>query len=265
MMSNTHEFLQFTVELARAAGQVIRQGAQGELNARRKGLRDFLTDIDLAAERTVVQAIRQRYPHHDILSEETPPELRRSSFRWIIDPLDGTGNFVHRFPHFCTSVALTVDDEPLVGAVYDPMADHLFAAGVGLGATLNGQPIHVSDNACLLDGQVGMDWSREERMRKRIVAAIDRLSPHIGSLRCCGSAALGICHVAAGWWDAYFHLQLSAWDVAAGAVIVREAGGVVTDVAGQPWRPRGGPVLVSNGLVHQEVQRLINPKGLQDL
>jgi len=258
-MSNTQEFLQFTIEIARAAGQVIRQGAQGELNARQKGLRDFLTDVDLAAERTIIEAIRRCYPDHDILSEETPPAVRRSSFQWIIDPLDGTGNFVHRFPHFSTSVALAVDNEPLVGVVYDPLRDHLFAGGVGLGATLNGTPIHVSDITRMLDAQIGMDWSREEHLRKQIVTAIDRLSPHIGSLRCCGSAALGICYVAVGWWDAYFHLQLSAWDAAAGAVIAREAGGTVTDTAGHRWRPQNGPLLVSNGPLHRQFQQLIKP------
>ncbi|MBN1933639.1 MAG: inositol monophosphatase [Anaerolineae bacterium] len=256
-MSDYQGFLQFTIGAARAAGQVIREGAQGEFNARQKGARDFVTDVDLAAERTIVEAIRRRYPDHDILTEETPPGARTSRYQWIIDPLDGTGNFVHHFPHFSTSIALAIDDEPIIGAVYDPMRVHLFAGGTGLGATLNGHPLHVCDNANLIDAQIGMDWSRDERVRRQIVNAIAQLTPHSGSIRCCGSAALGLCYVAAGWWDAYFHLQLSAWDVAAGAVIVGEAGGLVTDAAGQRWRPGEGPVLASNGAIHERFRELV--------
>lgn len=261
-MPDYREFLQFTIDTARAAGRVIGEGAQGEFNPRPKGARDFLTDVDLAAERTIVKAIRRRYPDHDILTEETPPGARRSRYQWIIDPLDGTGNFVHRFPYFSTSIALAVDGEPVVGAVYDPLRDHLFAGGVGLGATLNGVSLRVSDNAEPINTLIGMDWSRDERIRRQIVGTIGQLAPHSGSIRCCGSAALGICYVAAGWWEAYFHLQLSAWDAAAGAVIVREAGGAVTDAAGLEWRPDVGPVLASNGVLHAWFRELVG-RGMQ--
>ncbi len=249
-MPDHQEFLQFIIDTARAAGRVIGEGAQGEFNPRAKGARDFVTDIDLAAERVIVEAIRRRYPDHDILTEETPPGARRSRYRWIIDPLDGTGNFVHHFPHFATSIALAIDDEPVVGVVYDPLRDQLFAAGAGLGAALNGVSLHISDGAEPINALIGMDWSRDEQVRRQIVGVIEQLAPHSGSIRCCGSAALGICYVAAGWWEAYFHLQLSAWDAAAGALIVREAGGMATDAAGREWRPGEGPILVSNGLLH---------------
>ncbi len=251
-MNPYQTFLQFTIETARAAGQVIRQGAQNGFDARQKGVRDFVTDVDLAAERTIIQAIRDQFPTHDILSEETPPEQRNSRYQWIIDPLDGTGNFVHHFPHFATSIALAYDDRPIAGVVYDPIQERLFAAAVGAGATLNGQTLRVSSNQDWLNTQIGMDWSRDEQIRPQIVRVIGELAVHSGSIRCSGSAALGICYVAAGWWDAYFHLQLSAWDAAAGAVIVREAGGVVTDTAGQPWRPGTGAVIASNGALHEQ-------------
>jgi myo-inositol-1(or 4)-monophosphatase len=243
-------FLEFAVQTARAAGQVIAEGAERAIDVRSKGLRDLLTDVDLEAERTIVDAVRQRYPDHDVVTEETPPGERSSHYCWVVDPLDGTGNFTRRYPCFCTAIALTLDDEPLVGAVYDPTRDHMFAAALGGGATLNGVPLAVSHIDRLLDALIGMDWARDPGTRARIARAIAALTPRCGSLRTCGSAALGVCYVAAGWWDAYWHLSLQPWDAAAGALIVREAGGQVTDLAGARWRPAAGPCLASNGLLH---------------
>ncbi len=133
-MPDNDRFLRFAVQTARAAGEVIRKGAQGDFNAKQKGVRDFLTDVDLAAERTIVRAIQCQYPDHDILTEETPPAQRCSRYQWVIDPLDGTGNFVHRFPCFSTSIALTYDDEPIAGVVYDPVreSNHMETRTAGL-------------------------------------------------------------------------------------------------------------------------------------
>lgn len=240
----------FAIEVARAAGAVIREHVGRAVDVHSKGLRDVLTEVDLAAERTIVEAIRVQYPEHDILTEETPAGERRSRYQWVIDPLDGTGNFVRGYPCFSTSVALTQDDQPIVGAVYDPMGDHLFAAHLGGGATLNGRALQVSPVEVMLDTMIGMDWARDPPTRERALHAIERLAPACGTLRVCGSAALGICYVGAGWWDAYWHLSLQPWDAAAGALIVREAGGQATDLAGQRWRLQSGPLLVSNGRLH---------------
>jgi len=247
-------FLQFAIQVARDAGQVIREGAQRAIDVRSKGLRNLLTNVDLEAEQTIVREIRSQYPDHDVLTEETPPGARTVPYCWIIDPLDGTGNFTRRYPCFSTSIALTLDDEPVVGVVYDPTRDHLFAATLGGGATLNDQPLRVSQIDTLLDALIGMDWARDPETRQEIVRIIARLTPRCGSLRMCGSAALGICYVGAGWWDAYWHLSLQPWDAAAGALIVREAGGRVTDAAGRRWRPSTGPCLVSNGRLHPQLR-----------
>jgi myo-inositol-1(or 4)-monophosphatase len=251
--------LDFAAGVAYTAGQVIREGARRPIEVHSKGLRDLLTDVDLAAEHTIVKAIGERYPGHDILTEETPPGCRSSRYQWVIDPLDGTGNFSRRYPCFCTSVALTLDDEPVAGVVYDPMRDHLFAASLGGGATLNGAPLAVSQIDRMLDTLIGMDWTRDPKTRAHIVRMIAELTPHCGTLRVCGSAALGICYVGAGWWDAYWHLSLQPWDAAAGALIVREAGGKVTDLAGDRWKPGAGPCLVSNGRLHERFRGLIGP------
>lgn len=243
-------YLAFAQDVARAAGAVIRDGAQRPIEVRSKGLRNVLTDVDLAAERTIVDTIRARYPDHDILTEETPPDERSSRYQWVIDPLDGTGNFSRGYPRFSTSIALTVDDDPVAGAVYDPLLDQMFAASQGGGATLNGERLAVSQVEEMVQTLVAMDWTRDPRTRVQNADIIRELMPLCGTLRVCGSAALGICYVGAGFLDAYWHLNLSAWDVAAGALVVREAGGRVTDLAGQPWRPKAGPALVSNGRVH---------------
>jgi myo-inositol-1(or 4)-monophosphatase len=251
------ECLDFAVDVARAAGQAIREGYGGQIGVYSKGLRNLLTDVDLAAEQIILDAIHATYPEHDVLSEESPPEQRRSAYQWIVDPLDGTGNFTHGYPCFSTSIALAVKGESLVGAVYDPMRDHLFAASLGHGATLNGERLEVSSVERMLDTIVGMDWTRDPEKRSQIARIIARQGQECGTLRVCGSAALGICYVGAGWWDAYWHLGLQAWDAAAGALVVREAGGQVTDLAGDRWQPGNGPCLVSNGRLHARFQQQI--------
>jgi myo-inositol-1(or 4)-monophosphatase len=236
-----------------AAGRVIRDGAQRTVDVRAKGLRDVLTDVDLAAERAILDVIRSACPDHDVLTEESTPGQRGSRYCWVIDPLDGTANFAHRYPCFSTSIALTLDDDPLVGVVYDPIREHLFSATLGGGAMLNGEPLHVSGTERLIEAFVGMDWTRDAASRKRNVQIIAQLMPHCYGLRVCGSAALGICYVGAGWWDAYWHLGPQPWDTAAGTLIVREAGGEVTDLVGDPYRLGTGPYLASNGRLHRRI------------
>ena len=250
-MNDRDAYLQFAIQVAREAGKVIREGAHRTIEVHSKGLRDLLTDVDLAAERTIVEAIRAQYPEHDIVTEETPPGERSSPYCWIIDPLDGTGNFSRHYPCFSTSIALTCEDEPVAGVVYDPLREQLFAAALGGGATLNGRSLRVSEVDTLLDTMIGMDWTRAPETRRQNVQVFGQLAPLCGTIRISGSAALSICYVGAGWWDAYWHLELSPWDAAAGALIVREAGGRVTDAAGERWTPVTGPCLASNGRVHE--------------
>jgi myo-inositol-1(or 4)-monophosphatase len=252
------QYRQFAQEVARSAGEVIREGAQRPIDVQSKGLRNLLTNIDLAAERTIVEAIHERYPDHDILTEETPPDQRGSRYRWVIDPLDGTGNFSRRYPCFSTSVALTLDDRSVAGAVYDPLLDQMFAASLGGGATLNGEPLQVTENTEMIQTLIGMDWTRAAKSRAQNACIIAELMPVCGTLRICGSAALAICYVAAGYWDAYWHLCLSPWDAAAGTIIVREAGGTVTDLAGRDWQLGTGPCLASNGRLHEQFRGYVN-------
>jgi len=243
-------YLDLALEAASAAGRVIREGAQSPFDVQSKGLRNLLTDVDLAAERAILDLLNREVPDHDVLTEESPPRDRRSPYCWVIDPLDGTGNFAHRYPCFSTSIALTRDDEPIVGVVYDPIREHTFSATLGRGATLNGEPVHVSGTENMLEAFVGMDWTRDAPSREKNVRITAQLMPHINVLRVCGSAALSICYVGAGWWDAYWHVGLQPWDAAAGALVVREAGGQATDLSGRRWQLHAAPFLASNGRLH---------------
>jgi myo-inositol-1(or 4)-monophosphatase len=243
-------FLDVALEAAQAAGEAIRARYARPVDVQHKGLRNYVTDVDLEAEQVILDVLRRRCPEHDVLTEESPPEARRSRYRWVIDPIDGTLNFSRGHPCFSVSVALTLDGAPVVGVVYDPLRDQCFAAQAGEGATCDGAPIHASGTETMIEAVIGMDWTRDAISRARNAALIGRLAEGCNVIRSCGSAALALCYVAAGWWDAYWHLGAQPWDLAAGALIVREAGGQVTDLAGRRWALDTAPVLASNGLLH---------------
>lgn len=241
---------------ARGAGQVLVDSMRQPRQMRSKGLRDIVTDADLSANKFIIETIRRRFPDHDILTEEGDREAivqSQSDYRWIIDPLDGTSNYAHRYPSFSVSVALTCRQELLLGVVYDPLRDHLFRATAGKGAYLNGERLHVSSTDTLIDSTVGLDWAHEQDLREETVRLVVALAPRVLSLRSLGSAALSLCYVAAGWSDAYFHRKLSAWDMAAGVLLVQEAGGTLTDLNGGEWHLHCPTCLASNGLLHQAV------------
>ena len=256
-MADLEEYSDLARKAALAAGHVIREGAHRPIDVQSKGLRNLLTDVDLAAERAILDILEREVPEHDVLTEESLPGERHSPYCWVVDPLDGTGNFAHGYPCFSTSIALIRDDEPIVGLVYDPIREHTFAAQLGRGATLNGEPLRVSETENLLEAFVGMDWTRDAASRERNTQIIARLMPHINVLRVCGSAALSICYVGAGWWDAYWHVGLQPWDAAAGALIVREAGGRATDLSGRRWRLHSAPFLASNGRLQARILNVL--------
>ena len=251
------EFLQTAIEAARAAGQIIREQLHQAHQVRHKGPRDLVTEVDMMAEAAIVRILSARFPDHDILTEETAAPPRRSRYCWVIDPLDGTTNYAHGYPVFSTSVALTLDDEPIAGVVYDPLHEWLFHTQRGEGAYLNGERLHVSAVDQLGEALIGLDWSSDLKMRATVIAIIGRLAGHIATMRVAGSAALAPCYVAAGWCEGYFHLGLKPWDAAAAALIVREAGGRVTALDGHPWRLNDPGCLVSNGLIHEQLRKFI--------
>ena len=257
------DFLETAVEAAHRAGEIILNRLEAHRDVTVKGLRDIVTDADIAAEEAILEIITERFPEHSIYSEERPFQEGDTPFTWFIDPLDGTTNYSRRFPCFSTSIALAEKGQVIVGVVYNPLLNHLFTAEKGKGACLNGKPIHVSKRAELMKALVALDWVHSQQVRRKMTGIISRLALSVGTLRTMGSASLGFCFVAAGWTDAYFHLGLKPWDLAAGALMVEEAGGKVTRVDGSPWSVEKGGLLASNGLLHSELLKFFVAAGIQ--
>jgi len=250
--------LETAIEAARQVGRVLLKefGKAQEIGI--KGVRDIVTGADLAAQAKAVEVIRDRHPDHDILGEElgqTPGGA--SDYCWIVDPLDGTTNYSRGYPCFSVSIALSHRGEITLGVVYDPLRDQLFQAQRGRGAYLNDERIQVSAVERLMDALVGLDWAHEQEVRCQVVRLVTEVGPRVRTLRSIGSAALGLCYVAAGWTDAYFNLSLEPWDVAAASVIIEEAGGIISDLAGLPWHPKSGGCLASNGLIHKAMLKML--------
>jgi myo-inositol-1(or 4)-monophosphatase len=244
-------WLSLAVDAARAAGDIIRSGMSDALDIRYKGAINLVTQIDVAAERAVVERLRAQTPDHDILAEEGSNRTGGSPYRWLIDPLDGTTNYAHRFPFFCVSIGLQRGNEVVIGVVLDPVRDELFTAVRGGGAALNGSPLSVSATDALGKSLVvtgfAYDPEHDTNANFRHFEAVSRL---VRGVRRTGSAALDLCYVAAGRSDGFWELSLSPWDTAAGQIIVEEAGGRVTDFAGRAFSPDIPEVLATNGKIH---------------
>jgi myo-inositol-1(or 4)-monophosphatase len=249
--------LDTAIEAARAAGQEIIRRWPQERDVHSKGFRDIVTDADLAAQEALIAIIRARFPQHGILSEEGLAPTNNADTVWVLDPLDGTTNYARRLPSFSVSVAVARSDALIVGVVYDPLRDYIFCAERGAGATWNDQRLHVSQMDDLGQAVAGVDFAREPAVRSSQMATMVVCSERIRTFRSFGSAALGLCFVAAGWLDAYFHLSLAPWDVAAGALMVTEAGGTVTSTDGKPWRYTQPRCLATNGKLHSEFLELM--------
>ena len=246
------EFLEVAVAAARAGGKVVQDllPADRVIAFKQTGI-DLVTDADRQADEAIVACIRSHFPDDAILSEERGAEAGRSPYRWIIDPLDGTTNYAHRFPIYCVSVAVEAGGQVLAGAVYDPTRDEMFAARRGQGATLNGQRLRVSEEtdlgAALL--ATGFPYDIRTRERNNLKQFAD-LCRRARAVRRPGSAALDLCYVAAGRLDGYWELTVETWDVAAGALMVEEAGGRMSRVNGGPYDVFCGEVVATNGRIH---------------
>lgn len=248
------------VYLATAIEAVVRAGdAQmarlgGSLRIDKKGAIDLVTEIDLEIERAFRAMIAERFPAHVVLGEEFEASGDReaaSRFCWVLDPIDGTTNYAHGLPIFCASLALEIDGEAFVGAVYDPNRRELFTAERGQGAWLNGAPLHVSTSAALIDSLLVTGFHYNiHKDSSELIELFGEFISRARAVRRLGSAALDLCYVAAGRFDAFWEHKLQPWDVAAGALIVHEAGGRVTTVDGGHFGSRVGSVLASNGLIH---------------
>jgi fructose-1,6-bisphosphatase/inositol monophosphatase family enzyme len=228
---------------ATAAGDVIRRSFGSARLAGLKGRGNVLTETDLEAERTILAILAEEFPDHRILAEESAPEAAHDGWTWVIDPLDGTKNFSQGIPHFCVSIALCRDGDPILGIILQPVLDEVFFAVAGRGATLDGLPIRASSVGTVEEGILAVDLGYDDQRGRRQLELALAIFPRVQSLRIPGSAALGIAYAAVGRYDLFLHSSLYPWDLAAGLVIAREAGATVTDRTGQP------ATILSEGLI----------------
>ena len=247
-------FLEVAVDAATRAGELLRSRFGSLRHIAYKGPTNLVTEMDGQAEALIVEAIRRRFPDHAILAEESGASGGATPYRWIVDPLDGTTNYAHGVPLFAVSIALEVEGRLELGVVVDPSRDERFTARRGGGAFLNGQPLSVSDTPIVATSLLATGYPYDIRStRENNLAEHDAFAVRCRSIRAIGSAVLSLAWVAAGRLDAYWEPRLSAWDVAAGAVLVEEAGGRVTDTNGDPLDLASASILASNGRIHVEM------------
>lgn len=256
------DFLAVAVEAARKAGGILKENINGTREITYKGDINLVTEMDTRSERAVVETLRASFPDHGIIAEEETTIRNGSGYTWIIDPLDGTTNYAHGYPCFSVSIALEHESDVITGVVYDPMRDELFTAQKGQGAFLNGTRIKVSTADVLIKSLLatGFPYDRKTSEKNNLDYFHDLLMAS-QEVRRDGSAALDLCSVAAGRFDGFWELKLKPWDVAAGSLIVREAGGMVSDLSGNAFDMHAEEVLASNGRIHGQMMDILRKAG----
>ena len=247
---------------ARRAGALIRARYGERQQVSFKSEVDLVTTVDREAERLILDTLLGAFPDHGMIAEESTASPGHDGHRWYVDPLDGTTNFAHGYPHFAVSIALARDEEFLLGLVYDPLRDESFTAVRGGGARLNGAPIAVSDTAMLERALVATGFPYDRRQHGRFYLGFwEAVMARAQDVRRGGSAALDLCYVACGRLDAFWEWKLQPWDTAAGRLIVEEAGGRVTDFSARPHRLAGDQTAASNGRLHDDLLRVLASAG----
>ena len=250
------------IEAVLRAGEIQMAHFGKDVTIEKKGTIDLVTQVDVKVETVVRQLIADRFPSHAILGEEMgvgPTADSQSSYRWVFDPIDGTVNYAHGLPIFCSSLALEINGTACVAAIYDPVRRELYTAERGAGARLNGVPISVSFAGTLVDAMLctGFPYNVHETVDE-VVGLFGAFVGRARAVRRLGSAALDLCYVAAGRLDGFWEQRLRPWDVAAGALIVEEAGGRVTDMHGDEFASETGEILASNGRIHGAMLEIIS-------
>lgn len=258
-MAHNPLYLTTAVEAVVRAGDVMLQRFGTDVRVDKKGAIDLVTEVDVAIEREFRARIAERFPDHTVLGEEMGGSLEVPEGPcWVFDPIDGTTNFAHGIPIFCSSLALEIDGVAQVAAVYDPTRRELFTAERGGGAFLNGKPMKVSAADTLLEAVLvtGFPYDVHARVAE-IVGLFGEFVGRARAVRRLGSAAIDLCYVAAGRMDGFWERDLNAWDIAGGALLVEEAGGTITNFKGEPFASRGRDVVASNGVIHQAMLDVI--------
>jgi myo-inositol-1(or 4)-monophosphatase len=250
-------FTDTAAAIAREAGAVISALAGRRIGFELKGAYDLVTEADRASERLIVGRLRRHFPSHAIVAEEGGAHEGTSEYRWYVDPLDGTTNFAHGFPVYNVTLGLERAGELIAGVIYDPTRDEMFQAEKGAGAFLNGQPIHVTKTARIADALCATGFPSRKRHQNVNVHFYYQFAMLSHGVRRAGAAALDLAYVACGRLDCFWEFNLNPWDMAAGVLLVREAGGGCTDMHGEPFDLRGPHVLADNGVLHAPVVELM--------
>ena len=251
----TSRYLEVATAAAREGGGILMEELGRPVHISYKGDVDLVTQADRRSEDAVVARLRREFPDHAIVAEEGGGREAKLEFRWHVDPLDGTTNFAHRFPQFAVSIGLEQAGELLAGVVFNPASGELFSAGRGGGARLNGRPIHVSRVDRLEMSLLGTGFPTHKRTENPNIHFYWQFTLASHGIRRVGAAALDLCMVACGRLDGFWEFGLKSWDTAAGALIVREAGGRVTDFEGRPFAPGDRVCLATNALIHDQMCR----------
>lgn len=253
--------LNFAIQTARDAGSLLAERFGRELRVMNKSELDLVTESDLASERLIIDRIKTYHPRHAILAEESgassPVNAEKSEWRWIIDPLDGTTNYAHGYPCFCVSIGLEHQGRIELGVIYDPLRDEMFTAERGEGASLNGRRVTVSRTDKLTGALLCTGFPYDVRERSEFARHFANFIMNAQAVRRDGAAALDLAYVACGRFDGFWEEGLKPWDVAAGSLMVEEAGGRVSNYAGGPLSIYAPPILASNGLVHEQMMSVL--------
>ena len=255
--------LNFAIETAREAGQILLDKFGRKINISKKGDINLVTEADLASEKYIIEKIRSYYPKHSILAEESGESLvvieNDNAWKWIIDPLDGTTNFAHGYPCFCVTIALEHNGEIVIGVTFDPTRNELFAAEKGQGATLNGRQIHVSDTEKLSESLLVTGFPYDFKQREDFARHLNEFLLYSRGVRRDGSAAIDMAYVACGRFDGFWEEGLNPWDVAAGVLLIEEAGGRVSYYDDTPFSIYAPPICADNGFIHTEMLNILQP------
>ncbi len=244
-------YLDVAVGVAREAGAFLKEFSKGPIEISYKQKSDLVTKADRGSEALILERLHKHFPDHSVVAEESGGEATGSEYCWYVDPLDGTTNFAHGFPVYCVSIALAYRGEVIAGVVYDPNREELFQAERGGGAYLNNHRISVSQNANLSEGLLATGFPPFGRNHGLNLKFFFKLTSLSHGIRRAGAAALDLCSVAVGRFEGFWELKLNSWDKAAGALLVMEAGGRVTDLAGGEFSLKKDEIFASNGLVHE--------------
>jgi myo-inositol-1(or 4)-monophosphatase len=268
---NLHPMLNIAVKAARAAGSIINRAALDveRLTISNKGVNDFVTEVDQAAEQAIIETLLTAYPGHAILAEESGRAhgAKHSEYLWIIDPLDGTTNFIHGFPVYAVSIALAFRGKVEQAVVYDPTRNDLFLASKGRGAFLNDRRLRVSKRTRLAESLIGTGFPfRKGDNFQRYIEMFEQVMQHCAGVRRPGAAALDLCYVAAGWYDGFFETGLNPWDVAAGSLIITEAGGLIGNFTGEADFLYQREAVAGTPKVYAQLVQLLKPysKAISD-